>query len=75
MNKETENRKPKVYPNRIPELLDYEALEYYYGLKKSTISKKVMLGTFCNIVKNGRKNMFRKEKVEAWINDNTIEVA
>ena len=64
----------KVYHDRIPELLNYETLVYYYGLKKSTISKLVMHGKFTNIVKVGNKNYFRREDVEAWIDAQTIEV-
>ncbi len=58
----------------IPELLDYKTLTKFYGLKQSTISKKVMNGTFCNVVKVGTKNFFRKADVEQWIKNNTIEV-
>lgn len=61
--------------NTIPKLLNYETLDKFYGLKKSTISKLVMKGEFCNVVKLGRKNMFRREDVEAWIDSRTIEVA
>ena len=58
----------------IPKLLDYKALTLHYGLYKSTISKLVMNGKFTNIVKVGRKNYFRREDVEAWIDAQTIEV-
>ena len=58
----------------IPKLLDYKSLKLHYGLHKSTISKLVMVGEFTNIVKIGRKNYFRKEDVEAWIDTNTIVV-
>ena len=58
----------------IPKLLDYKALTLYYGLYKSTISKLVMNGKFTNIVKVGRKNYFRREDIEAWIDAQTIEV-
>ncbi len=58
----------------IPELLDYVTLNQYYGLKQSTMSKLVMLGQFCNVVKMGRKNMFRRADVEAWIDSKTINV-
>lgn len=61
-------------PLRVPMLLNYKDLDYYYGLKKSTMSKLVMLGKFCSIVKVGRKNYFRKEDVEAWIDAQTIKV-
>lgn len=60
---------------RIPELLDYRDLESIYNLKKSTISKLVMIGDFTNIVKVGRKNYFRSSDVEDWITEHTIEVA
>ena len=70
----TRKRKPRTDP-LIPKLLDYITLDQYYGLKQSTMSKKVMLGEFCNVVKVGRKNMFRREDVEKWIDDNTTEVA
>jgi predicted DNA-binding transcriptional regulator AlpA len=59
----------------IPKLLNYKTLEYFYGLSKSTMSKKVMYGTFCNIVKVGSKNYFKRADVEKWIDENTIEVA
>ena len=59
----------------IPKLLNYKTLDQFYGLKQSTISKLVMLGKFTNIVKIGRKNMFRREDVEAWITAQTVEVA
>ena len=59
----------------IPQLLNYATLHRYYGLNQSTISKLVMLGQFTNIVKIGRKNYFRKEDVEAWIDKQTIKVA
>ncbi len=58
----------------IPQLLDYRTLEEYYGLKKSTISKMVMLGTFCNVVRFNGKNHFRKEDVETFIDNNTVSV-
>ena len=58
----------------IPKLLNYQTLYQYYGLKQSTISKLVMLGKFTNIVKIGRKNMFRREDVEAWIEAQTVQV-
>jgi len=58
-----------------PKLLDYRGLEEYFGLKKSTISKLVMTGDFTNIVKIGRKNFFRIEDVETWIDSHTIEIA
>ena len=61
--------------NHKPTLLDYKGLETHYGLKKSTISKLVMVGKFTNIVKIGRKNFFRCTDVEAWIDAQTIEVA
>lgn len=60
--------------NTIPALLDYRTLEQFYGLKKSTISKLVMLGKFTNIVKIGTKNFFRREDVEAWLDKQTISV-
>jgi len=59
----------------IPQLLNYRTLEEYYGLVKSTTTKLVMLGKFCNVVKIGRKNYFRKEDVEAWIDAKTVKVA
>ena len=59
---------------RIPELLDYRDLEFIYNLKKSTISKLVMIGDFTNIVKIGRKNYFRSADVETWIDAQTIKV-
>lgn len=55
----------------VPLLLDYVTLEKYYGLKQSTISKLVMKGEFTDVVKVGRKNFFRKEDVETWINSKT----
>ena len=57
-----------------PALLNYRTLWQFYGLAKGTMSKKVMNGTFCNIVKIGRRNYFRREDVEAWIDRNTVEV-
>ena len=69
------NTKTRTYPEAIPKLLDYQALKHYYGLFQSTISKLVMHGKFCNIVKVGRKNYFRKEDVEAWIDAQTVVVA
>jgi len=68
-------KKTRTYPEAIPKLLDYQALKHYYGLFQSTISKLVMHGKFCNIVKVGRKNYFRKEDVEAWIDAQTVVVA
>ena len=59
----------------IPELLDYRSLTKHYGLPKSTMTKRVMNGTFCNVVKVGGKNYFRKADVENWIDSVTIEVA
>ncbi len=67
-------KKSRTYEN-IPELLNYVTLDQYYGLSQSSISKLVMDGKFCNVVKLGRKNMFRKQDVENWISANTIEVA
>ena len=58
----------------IPQLLNYKTLEKHYGLSHSTMSKKVMLGEFCNIVKVGNKNYFRKEDVELWIDSQTVKV-
>lgn len=58
----------------IPKLVNYRDLEYHYGLNKSTISKLVMFGKFTNVVKVGRKNFFRKEDVESWIDAQTIKV-
>lgn len=58
----------------IPQLLDYRDLEHHYNLKKSTMTKLSMWGRFCNIVKIGTKNYFRKEDVEAWIDAQTIKV-
>lgn len=69
-----DKKKIKVYSDYIPELLNYETLDYYYDLKKSTISKLVMLGQFTNVVKVGRKNYFKKQDVEAWIDAQTIKV-
>ena len=60
--------------DHIPELLNYKTLEKHYGLYKSTLSKLVMNGQFCNVVKVGRKNYFRKADVEAWIDAQTIQV-
>ena len=59
---------------KIPKLLNYATLYEHYGLYKSTITKLVMTGDFCNIVKLGRKNYFRREDVEAWIDSKTIQV-
>ena len=58
-----------------PKLLNYKTLKEHYDLSQSTISKLVMNGKFCNIVKIGRKNYFRREDVEVWIDKQTIEVA
>lgn len=60
---------------QIPELLNYKTLNNFYGLSRSTMSKLVMNGKFCNIVKIGNKNYFRKEDVEAWIDAQTIKVS
>ena len=57
-----------------PKLLNYATLWEFYGLHKSTISKLVMLGQFTDIVKIGRKNFFKRENVEEWIDAQTIEV-
>jgi predicted DNA-binding transcriptional regulator AlpA len=59
---------------QIPALLNYKTLHKFYGLSQSTISKMVMWGKFTNIVKVGRKNYFRKEDVETWIDAQTIKV-
>ena len=61
--------------SEIPKLLNYKTLTEHYGLSQSTISKLVMNAKFCNVVKIGRKNFFRREDIEAWIDTNTIEVA
>ena len=62
-------------PTTIPKLLNYVTLKLHYGLHKSTISKLVMHGKFVNIVKVGRKNYFRKEDIEAWIESRTINIS
>ena len=59
----------------IPQLLNYNDLETYYGLKKSTITKLVMTGDFTNVVKVGNKNFFRIADVEAWIDSRTITIS
>ena len=51
----------------VPELLDYKGLTKYYSLPKSTMSKKVMNNEFCDVIKIGMKNYFRKTDVDAWI--------
>jgi len=58
-----------------PKLLNYKTLKEHYDLSQSTISKLVMVGKFCNVVKIGRKNFFRREDVEAWLDSRTIKVA
>ena len=58
----------------IPKLLNYRTLNEHYGLAQSTMSKLVMHGKFCNIIKIGTKNYFRREDVEKWIDSQTIEV-
>jgi predicted DNA-binding transcriptional regulator AlpA len=58
----------------LPILVNYRDLETYIGLKRSTISKKIMRGEFTNIVKIGRKNYFKTKDVLAWIESQTIEV-
>ena len=60
--------------SNMPILLDYNGLETYYGLKKSTISKLVMNNSFTDVVKVGRKNFFRVSDVELWINKQTIKI-
>jgi predicted DNA-binding transcriptional regulator AlpA len=59
---------------QITILVNYRELEILYGLKKSTITKLVMYGKFCNVVKVGNKNYFRTKDVESWIDEQTIKV-
>ena len=71
-----ETKKKELEPKHTtaPKLLNYQTLWTFYGLHKSTISKLVMNGKFCNIVKIGNKNHFTREDVEAWIEAQTIEI-
>lgn len=64
--------KPHTTP---PKLVHYQHIWNFYGLHKNTVAKLVMQGKFCNIVKIGNKNYFRREDVEAWIDAQTIEVS
>ena len=61
-------------PTTIPQLLNYKTLTLHYGLFQSTISKLVMNGKFCNVVKVGNKNYFKRSDVEKWIDSHTIEI-
>ena len=58
-----------------PVLLNYQTLWTFYGLYKNTVAKLVMNGKFCNIVKVGNKNHFKRDDVEAWIDAQTFKVA
>jgi predicted DNA-binding transcriptional regulator AlpA len=58
----------------IPQLLNYKTLREFYGLCRPTIARLVMEKKFTDVVKIGRKNYFRREDVEAWIDSRTIKV-
>ena len=66
--------KDRIPTDPIPELLNYQTLNKYYGLSQSTMSKLVMVGKFVNVVKVGARNYFRKADVESWIDAQTIQV-
>ncbi len=40
-------------------------------IPRSTQSKKRMAGTFCPFIKCGRKVLYRREDLEAWLDRNT----
>ncbi len=52
-----------------PLLLSYKDLEEEYGLKKSTMSKRVMNGKFIIPIMIGKKCFFKRDEVDQWIEE------
>lgn len=50
-------------------------MEYVYGLKKNTMTKKFRAGKFIPSVKVGNRNYFEVSKIEEWIKTNSIDMA
>ena len=50
-----------------PLLIDYQEMSAEYGLKKSTMSKKVMLGKFIIPIMIGTKCFFKRNEIESGL--------